>query len=63
MNSINQEMKMTKKQLLQELQEQDEILNKIFARREEIAKISRDKGFYNDIWKSLISDKNTHWSF
>lgn len=49
--------------LLKELQEQDEMLKKIFARREELAKIAKENNIYNELWDKLHDDKKSHYSF
>lgn len=51
------------KALLDELRAQDEELNKIFARREEIAKLAKEAGDYDKMWNKLHADKKSHWEF
>ena len=50
-------------ELLKELQEQDEILKKIFARREEIAEITKKNNTYDELWEKLYTDGESHYSF
>lgn len=49
--------------LLKELQEQDEMLKKIFARREEIAEMAKKNNTYNELWEKLYADRKSHYSF
>lgn len=58
---------MTKEQkaIIEELREQDRQLNAIFARREELAKICREKGnrYFDQVWEGLFADHESHHSF
>lgn len=49
--------------LLKELQKQDEMLKKIFTRREEIAEMTKKNNTYNELWDKLHDDKKSHYSF
>ena len=51
-----------KEAIVEELRKQDEQLKVIFERREELAKITKEAGCYDEIWKMLF-DGEKHYSF
>ena len=55
--------KISKKKLVEELKEQDQQINAIFARREELRDIAKEAGIYDKVWDMLHSDGESHWSF
>ena len=52
-----------KKAIVEELRKQDEQLRAIFDRREELAKITKEAGCYDEIWEMLFGDHEGHYSF
>lgn len=52
-----------KKAIVEELRKQDEQLKAIFERREELAKIVKEAGCYDEIWEMLFGDGEGHYSF
>ena len=52
-----------KKAIVEELLKQDEQLKAIFERREELAKIVKEAGCYDEIWEMLFGDGEKHHSF
>lgn len=52
-----------KKAIVEELRKQDEQLKVIFERREELAKIAKEAGCYDEIWEMLFGDGEKHHSF
>lgn len=52
-----------KKTIVAELRKQDEQLRTIFDRREELAKIAKEAGCYDEIWEMLFGDHEGHYSF
>ena len=52
-----------KKEIVEELRKQDEQLKAIFERREELAKIVKEAGCYDEIWEMLFGDGEEHYSF
>lgn len=48
---------------LRELLEQDNELRKIYKRREEIAQIAKQDGYYNELWELLYKDGERHCEF
>ena len=56
---------MTERQerFLEELREQDEMIRKLFERREEIGRICRTNGDYRIVYDALFSDKKMHYGF
>ena len=52
-----------KKAIVEELLKQDEQLRAIFDRREELAKIAKEAGCYDEIWEMLFGDHEGHYSF
>lgn len=52
-----------KKAIVEELRKQDEQLRTIFDRREELAKIAKEAGCYDEIWEMLFGDHEGHYSF
>lgn len=52
-----------KKVIVAELRKQDEQLRAIFDRREELAKIAKEAGCYDEIWEMLFGDHEGHYSF
>lgn len=52
-----------KKEIVEELRKQDEQLKAIFERREELAKIVKEAGCYDEIWEMLFGDGEGHYSF
>ena len=51
-----------KKAIVEELCKQDEQLKVILERREELAKITKEAGCYDEIWEMLF-DGEKHYSF
>lgn len=49
--------------LCEELRKQDEQLNAILKRREEIRDIVKINGTYDELWEMLYSDCKSHWEF
>ena len=52
-----------KKAIVEELLKQDEQLRAIFDRREELAKIAKEAGCYDEIWEMLFADHEGHYYF
>lgn len=52
-----------KKAIVEELRKQDKQLKAIFDRREELAKIAKEAGCYDEIWEMLFGDHEGHYSF
>jgi hypothetical protein len=52
-----------KKAIVEELRKQDEQLKAIFERREELTKIAKEAGCYDEIWEMLFGDGEKHYSF
>lgn len=52
-----------KKAIVEELLKQDEQLKVIFERREKLAKITKEAGFYDEVWEMLFSDHKGHYDF
>lgn len=55
--------KMTQKVMLEELRAIDKELNKLYERREELARQAKEMGMYNKVWEKLMDDGESHWSF
>ena len=51
-----------KEAIVEELRKQDEQLKIILKRREELAKITKEAGCYDEIWEMLF-DGEEHYSF
>ena len=51
-----------KEAIVEELRKQDEQLKIILERREELAKITKEAGCYDEIWEMLF-DGEKHYSF
>ena len=51
-----------KEAIVEELRKQDEQLKVIFERREELAKITKEMGCYDEVWEMLF-DGEKHYSF
>lgn len=52
-----------KEAIVEELRKQDEQLKVILERREELAKITKEAGCYDEIWEMLFGDREGHYSF
>ena len=52
-----------KKAIVEELRKQDKQLKAIFDRREELEKIAKEAGCYDEIWEMLFGDHEGHYSF
>ena len=52
-----------KKAIVEELRKQDEQLRAIFYFREELEKIAKEAGCYDEIWEMLFGDHEGHYSF
>lgn len=56
-------VELNKKSILKELRQQDEQINAILSRREELKNITKENGCYDEVWDMLHSDKKSHWEF
>ena len=56
-------VELNKQNIVEQLRRQDEQINAILARREELRKITQENGCYDEIWDMLYSDNKSHWDF
>ena len=56
-------VELDKKSIVQQLKQQEEQINAILARREELKAITKENGCYDEIWEMLHADGGSHWSF
>lgn len=57
------EVELNKQNIVEQLRKQDEQINAILARREELREITKKNGCYDEIHDMLYSDKKSHWDF